>query len=622
MNNGLGNNGLYYPQELTEQQNTPDDDLMCIKISSGRAYVAGYDVDKIGTTILDVEKPREVGIRSDVSLGYELGNLLKVNTVSGLPNSGNVIQIYDNFNGTGDIIGSARVYSFNLEDANYENNTTVWDLRLFDLQTYTAITLNQSVSGSEVREGSFIKGKSSGASGYSVSAGSGATINVVQTSGTFHRGEQIEIDGSSDVSRTISVATAYNTQNIKSVVGTGFNANSVLKEFPIPNGIRNVTIDSNNVVRAGGKSFLGLRVGSVVRYQRPGITIETYNKVSSIAADGLSMQLVAIPSVSGVYDGTLPSANIGVVMFAGAPVVRGSGQLFVPLANKNVSQVNLTNSEFKISRTITKTPDSNGRVTISTGDISDLTNFTFEPFDAEKYAVSNTTLGIATITSNNRNTDGTQITIGIATFVSGQADTINVSLSKKGLISKEKSYDRSRKVNVSTSRNQASGSIADGNSGNSGLENGLIYDTNHRYGTRVEDEEICLNYPDVAKIIAIYESVNTSDPTFDTLLFDSALSVNNNAVIGENIKSLDGKIVARIVGKDVANTVDVIYLSSNKFDNFDVVEFEESNIKGEVKNQSEGKYKDLTNSFTLDKGQRNQYYDYSRIVRNLSLIHI
>ena len=48
----------------------------------------------------------------------------------------------------------------------------------------------------------------------------------------------------------------------------------------------------------------------------------------------------------------------------------------------------------------------------------------------------------------------------------------------------------------------------------------------------------------------------------------------------------------------------------------DIVEFEESNIKGEIKSQSEGKYKDLTNSFILDKGQRNQYYDYSRIVRN------
>ena len=77
LNNGLGNGGLFYPTELTEQQNTPDDDLMCVKISSGRAYVGGYDVDKVGTTILDVEKPRDVGIRSDISVGYELGNILK-----------------------------------------------------------------------------------------------------------------------------------------------------------------------------------------------------------------------------------------------------------------------------------------------------------------------------------------------------------------------------------------------------------------------------------------------------------------------------------------------------------------------------------------------------------------
>ena len=616
LNNGLGNNGLYYPQELTEQQNSPDDDLMCIKISSGRAYVAGYDVDKIGTTVLDVEKPREVGIRSDISIGYELGNLLKVNTVSGLPNSGSVINIYNNLNGTGDIIGSARVYSFNLEDANYENDSTVWDLRLFDLQTYTAITLNQSVSNSGIRTGSYIKGRNSGASGYSVGAGSNTLVNVIQTSGTFHRGEQIEIDGSSDVPRTIGVVTAYNTQSIKSIkIGTTFSANSVLERFPIPNGIEEVSFDSSdNTIRVPGNStFTGLRVGSIVRYQRAGINTETYNRVADISSGGSILTLEAIPlDRPDVYDGNLPDADTTLLMSVGAPIVRGSGELFVPLANKNVSQINLTNSEFKISRTITKTPANNGRITISTGDISDLTNFSFEPFDAEKYAVSNTTLGISTITSNNRNADGTQIIIGISTFVSGQADTINVSLSKKGLISKEKTYDRSRKVTVNTSRNQASGTNDDGNSS---LVNGLTYDTNHRYGTRVEDEEICLNYPDVAKIIAIYESVNTSAPTFDTLTFDSVLNVNSNAIIGENIKSSDGKIVARIVGKS-SDTVEIVYLSSNKFDDLDEVEFEESNIKGKVKTQSEGKYKDLTNSFTLDKGQRNQYYDYSRIIRN------
>ena len=431
LNNGLGNNGLYYPQELTEQQNAPDDDLMCVKISSGRAYVAGYDVDKNGTTILDIEKPREVGIRSDVSLGYELGNLLKVNTVSGLLDSGSVIQIYNNFNGTGDIIGSARVYSFNLEDANYVNDATVWDLRLFDLQTYTAITLNQSTSNTEVREGSFIKGKNSGASGYSVGAGGGATINIVQTSGTFHKGESIEIDGSSDVSRTVGVATAYNTQNIKSVkVGTTFSANSVLEVFPIPNGIKEVNIDSSNVVRsARNKEFTGLRVGSVVRYQRVGVNTETYNKVQSISPDGLTMQLEAIPTDKpGVYDGKLPSADVSVQMFAGAPIVRGSGQLFVPLANKNVSQVNLTNSEFKISKLISdKNTDGNGQITLGNADISNLTNASYEPFDAEKYSVATSGNNIVPITANTRNADGSQIILNAAAGAGAKVEVVAVA---------------------------------------------------------------------------------------------------------------------------------------------------------------------------------------------------
>ena len=612
LNNGLGNNGLYYPRELTEEQNTPNDDLMCVKISNGRAYVAGYDVDKTGTTVLDVEKPREVGVRTDVSLGYELGSLLKVNTVLGIPDQGSVIQVRNNFNGTGDIIGSARVYSFNLEDANYEDDATVWDLRLFDLQTYTSIVLNSSVSNTEVREGSFIKGNSSGASGFAVGAGGGSTVvNLIQTSGTFQKGEQIEIDGSTDVSRTIGVATAYNTQNIKSISGTDFSANSVLERFNIPNGIKEVTIN-NNTVRAGGDAFTGLRVGSIVRYQRAGINTETYNKVASISSDGLEMTLEAIATdVTGVYDGNLPGVGttISVTMYAGAPIVRGSGQLFVPLANRNVSKVDLSSSEFKMTRTVTKTPSS-GSVTISSSDITDISNFSFEPFDAEKYTVSrDDTDAIVPITSSDRAADGSSITLG---GLQDTASTISVSLNKIGLTSKEKAYDRSRKVTVTFSKNQASG---DNNDGNSSLENGLTYSSKHMYGTRVEDEEICLNYPDVAKIISIYESTDTSAPTFDTLTFDSTLDVNSNAIVGENIKSLDGKIVSRIVGKST-DTVEIVYLTTNRFDIFTEVKFEESNITGEIKSQTEGKYKDLTTLYTLDKGQRNQYYDYSRIVRN------
>jgi hypothetical protein len=613
LNNGLGNGGLYYPQQLTEQQNIPDNDLMCVKISSGRAYVAGYDVDKIGTTILDVEKPRDVGIRSDVSVGYELGNLLKVNKVSGLPEQASVIKLYNNFNGTGEIIGSARVYSFNLEDANYEDDTTVWDLRLFDLQTYTSVTLNESVTNSGIRVGSYIKGKNSGASGYSIDAGSGTSINVVQTSGTFHKGEQIEIDGSDDVSRTIGIATAYNTQNIKSISGGSFSANSVLETFRIPNGISAVSITVSSgtaTARSEGKAFTGLRVGSVVRYQRAGIDDETYNKVSNISSDGKTITLEAIATdVTGVYDGNLPSDGTYLVsMFAGGPIVRGSGQLFVSLANRNISTLDLSKSEFKISKIITTTASAN-IITLDSNDISDIPNSSYEPFDAEKYSIAKNDNTIVPITASTRNTDGSEITLNA---VAGADAKVLASLSKKDIVSKKKFFSRSRKVTISKSKNQSSGN---NDGGNNAIANGLRYDNNHMYGTRVEDEEICLNYPDVVKIIAILESTDTSAATFDTLSFDSTLNVNNNAIVGENIISLDGKIVARVVGKST-DKVEIIYLSSNRFDIFDGVKFEDSNIQGEIKAQTEGKYKDLTNSFKLDKGQRDQYYDYSRIVRN------
>ena len=70
LNDNLGNGGLFFEDDSTDQENTPSDDLACLKISSGEAYVRGYDVEKIGTTIIDVDKPRDVGIGSDIGVGF------------------------------------------------------------------------------------------------------------------------------------------------------------------------------------------------------------------------------------------------------------------------------------------------------------------------------------------------------------------------------------------------------------------------------------------------------------------------------------------------------------------------------------------------------------------------
>ena len=54
-------------------------------------------------------------------------------------------------------------------------------------------------------------------------------------------------------------------------------------------------------------------------------------------------------------------------------------------------------------------------------------------------------------------------------------------------------------------------------------------------------------YPDVAKVIAIYESLGTGNPTLDTLQFTSTASVHTNAIIGENIIGSTSNAVARVV---------------------------------------------------------------------------
>jgi hypothetical protein len=80
----LGNDGIFLSDELTEQRNTPSENLACLKISPGKAYVRGYDIEKTSTEIIDIDKPRDTEKISNVTVPFEMGNILKVNNVVGL----------------------------------------------------------------------------------------------------------------------------------------------------------------------------------------------------------------------------------------------------------------------------------------------------------------------------------------------------------------------------------------------------------------------------------------------------------------------------------------------------------------------------------------------------------
>ena len=642
LNDNLGNGGLFYSNEKTDELNTPSDDLMCLKISDGKAYVNGYDVEKTGTTIIDVEKPRDVGINSTGSVNFNIGSVLRVNKVSGSVKQGGKVQLFSGFGQQGDNIGVARAYGISLRNEEYKDDSTVWDLRLFDIQTNTQITLNEPLSPTQLPNTSFVKGKNSGASGYAVGAGDDtASISLNQTTGTFVKGEQIQINGV-DFPRTIGISTANTTQSIKSVrqitadnyTGQTFTANSQLDVFALPNGIRDCMISIGvpnatagvSTITAGAKQFSGIRAGSTIIYQKNGSIYPTYNKVKSIGVGNTNIVVEAITSVDGIFDGRVPSnsstTNTPVRLQVGAPIIRGSGRLHAPLGNLNVSTVDLSNSNLKVTKQY-RPGNISGSLTVP---ISDLTstypeitssNSNFESFDEERYSIHLGDGSIKPITEDTfaYNSAGSQIVLSNLGTDNTSNAVLNVSVKKNNIQSKIKDYNKSKMLDVTYSKYAASGSTAIGN-GAQQLADGLTY--NERYGLRVQDERISLNYPDVAKFIAVYESIDTEKPTLDQFRFSSTAAVQTNAVLGENIVGYTSKAIARVVEKSTteANTLGVVYLTGARFNEGETVNFDESNIDTNIEAITNGSYKDLTSSFKLDKGQKDEYYDYSSIVRN------
>jgi hypothetical protein len=632
LNNRLGNDGIFFDTEKTNQGNTPSDDLYCLKISPGKAYVRGYDIEKTGVEIIDINKPRTTQTVSSTNIPFEMGNLIRVNNATGAAKQKEVLYFQNlRKNSTnvaaGTTIGSARIYNFNLTDAAYTGSNTNWDLYLYDIQTYTEITLNRSASSTEIPATSYIKGKNSGAIGYAVYAGSNTTSLVVsQTSGNFFVGEQILVNGSDLYSFSISSIKVYTPEDIKSIHQptsiSGFNT-SFLCDTQL-NRIRRqeiITISAGSggistATVSSPFSFSNITPNSIIRYQVAGLSTETYNRVISVSPSLTSMTLAGVNAVNGICNGSLPTTQFSGSYSLGVSAIRNEqeGFLYAVLPNSNIASVDLSSSTitFSAQSNTTFTPTANS-LTVNLQDFDLGTNSTlakFEAFDEERYSIFYSNGSIENLTPDKVSISVNADQVTFSNLSSNtQIAVINATFVKNGVQSKSKQFNKSKTINVTYSKDPQSGTGI-----NTSTNDGLVY--NQYYGLRVQDEEISLNYPDVSKIICVYESLNTSQPVLDKITFSSAVNVNTNAIIGENIIGNNSNTVARVVSKPSANTLGVVYLNKNRFLPNETVTFEESNINTDISSIINGIYRDVTNKFSLDRGQKEQYYDYSKLVRN------
>jgi len=639
LNDRLGNGGLFFSNQKTDEGNDPDDGLMCVKVSPGKAYVRGFDIEKLGTTIIDTPKPRDTKTVDNSLVSFGRGNLLRVNNTSGSPvisiNTNNIIYLqnqrkssFTQSSGAGTTIGSARVYSFGVTNAGFTTFSTSWDLYLYDIQTYSKIELNTPVNSYEVPETSLVRGQSSNASGYVVnSVGIGSsTITLYQTSGQFMIGEKLSFNGTNEVSRSVKKIVDYGIQDIKSVYQdtSTFSGFSAVADFSadlvldrkLASGFNitdQITINNAGIVTSNGRNFVGIKSDAIIRYQTSGavgFSTETFNRVVSVSPDGLSMTVAAVNSVSGVCSGSLPLTNVTSTFSLGVPSIGNANQsgLYAPADARNLVTVDLTGSNISIIRQITGlSVSATGELVVTTAAITDLTNIVFEVFDESRYTITYSDGAIEPLTEDKftLSSNGTQIT-----FNGLRASQSNVVLSatikKYSVQNKVKNYIRSEKLIINKSKYTYSGIGTNNN-------DGLTY--NKFYGLRVHDEEISLNVPDVVKLVAVYQSLNTSAPTFDKLNFETGLNLDNASIIGEYILGAVSGAIAQLVTRSSSTQIEIVYVNSESFIIGEKVRFQESGILGTIQSLTKGNFINITNKYTLDKGQKDQYYDYSRIVR-------
>ena len=77
--------GVYAKGATTDDLNIASADTLTLAITPGKAYVKGYEIEKIATTYKDIIKPRDVNtVNAGISV-FEVGNFVKITNVFGTP---------------------------------------------------------------------------------------------------------------------------------------------------------------------------------------------------------------------------------------------------------------------------------------------------------------------------------------------------------------------------------------------------------------------------------------------------------------------------------------------------------------------------------------------------------
>ena len=646
LNDYQGNNGIFKSNQLTPSGKSPARNLGLYQISPGRAFVKGYDIETISSTYLDAPKPRTTKTLEDQAIEFNTGATLKLNTVYGSPQIGigntYIVSLRDKRVGlaatipAGKEIGVARVYDADLNSGSYSRelpNTNEWDLKLYDLQTVTEITLNENIT---LTVPTHIKGKHSGATAFLKDAVTSSTaLSLYEVEGDFIKNENFIIDGVENTRVAIAV-TAFGISDVKSVFGNtngvGMNTVGAAQTFSADTiqtdttsiGIATITPHRYDVGLLGYPSrsistcrstnplFPGnIKVGNILKFSPSETSVYNEPIMASVVSVGTTHVVVTgVNTVSGVADGKLPAV---LTQVSDLTVVSTDLQdsddnsFYTKLPVPNISNVDLTDGTIRIRKTQS--------VLVTGNQLSELvaagTNETFLPFTPERYTLIKGDGTTELLTEDRVKLTSGSTRLQIQGLSAGIDDaTLITTLKKQKPKAKEKIRNRVNSILVDKSTASASGI------GSTTLNDGLTYG-NYPYGTRVQDNDISLNVADLITVHGVYESVNTTEPAAPTIVLSGltgSTGTTSDLVVGEKITGKTTNACAIVAEIISASKIAVINKNDVNFKEGESISFEESQIEG-LAVTLDHTSSNISANFTSDNGQNQSFYGYPSIQR-------
>ena len=616
--------GVYTANDTTDDGNTATNDLLTLQVSTGKAYVKGYEVEKISPTFKDLNKSRDFETVNSGVTQFDLGNFATVENVYGTPDitfitgestAFKTVALYPNatvtrgegnsVSTTGVCIGQCRIRAFepvSTDSTSIGQTGAQYKAYLFDIRMFTYITLSDTPSPTltaNFTQGAKITGVQSGATGFVVNNSdinattTGVQLVVMKTSGRFSNGETFKVSDSTEGDKIVDNAAgaaitmiaangedADNThtfQQVSSMImldGTAaHNFTADLVKTQITNNtdrIQKLIINSiTGSSEDDGKFSLGGReAGDTGEYTLQGgagggVLLESDES-------GLFSKITDTDKVNLLEK--LPKENIKRTTTA-ANIAAGT-----------------RDTQYTVRRQFIGTSDGNGVVTFTTTGSE-----TFVAHSEKDYVMSILTAG-----------DGTGVAgqlVSTATFTRGGTPTgteikiTDDTILGNGAIVKVIATILKTNVTPKTKTTVLMKQVA-------------VRNTYKNYGAQTSDKEISLGRADAFKLVAVYDSQDTSvDAVAPTMTVSSAVGTFQ---LGEKITGGTSTATGRLIG--ISSPFGFVQSTTISFTAGETITGQTSGATATIDSLTDGDPV-LTSRYLLDSGQRDSYYDIARIIR-------